>query len=579
MDDYLQKAVEIRKRLDSAAPVPGMPRAAEIEGELSFIRRLFGARVVLGLERSFAPPLVAVVTGGTNVGKSEVFNAIAGARISAPDPRAGMTRRPAVFSDSSNAGFIGNPGFLEGFGRRELSAPSVLNSPAESGPMFHFSLKDSPAARDFVLVDSPDVDSNRTENLDAALRLLAAADTVVFVTSPSKYNDEACVRFLEAAISAGASMHALINFLGRDAAEVVADFAASVLNQRSAGREIRVFRAMRFKEGSGVPQGLSPVGADLREALKADGEPGEKRRRAREALGRVRAGFSSSVEAITAEAAKIRAFLASQSALAEAACAEYLKALDAEKFPELEAVFGEVLDRFSVPVVDDVLRAPGRALRFIASALRGGGSPAEAARAAVARRKEREAKKASEAADMLRLRVVESLFKAASADPLFAEIQRAAASGPLIRPVEAEARSIWSGAQREFDSWIDGMKAEMIEKIGRSPNLRALVKASKAALQIGAGVAGILVTGGIGPTDLVTGPAAAKLMQLAIETFGSAYFHGKRSAFRELHAVRFRAMAGDLVLKPLSQAMPAVPAEGELEETARLLAEFEIPEK
>ncbi len=573
MDAYLRKARELERKLAEVRPLKGSAGGEDLAAEIAFLRRLFAAKALFEAERGFAPPLVAVVTGGTNVGKSEVFNAIAGSRVAAPDPRAGMTRRPAVSAPEKDAGFVRDPRFLDGYERSELGDPAILNVPPGRGPTFHYRLV--PGGR-LLLVDSPDVDSNRTENLEIAKDLLAASDAVVFVTSPSKYNDEACVRFLEKALVLGREVFVVFNFLGGEADAVIADFEAAVLAPRTAVRG-RVSRVPRFPPGADVFGSLAgPVGP-LAKALEALDPVSVKRAQAAASLAAVKKGFGAAIAAVSAEAAKIARFSSDAGSWVAEARTGYLAALDAEKYPEMESVFAEVLDHFKVPVVDDVLKAPGRVFKWIAARIQGEGGAENKARAAASRRMERDMKRIAETADMLRLRVLESLFKAAASDPLFAEVQKSASSGPLAGPAERRAEALWADSEPGFARWIDGKRSEMIEKIEASPNLKAFIKTSKAALQVGAGVAGVLITGGVGPTDLVTAPLAAKLMQYAIETFGSAYFQGVRSEYRSLHAGRFDAIVKRLVLDPLAESMPQAPDSQALEETGRALLDLEIP--
>ncbi len=58
--------------------------------------RLASSKLLVELERDFAPPVVAVVAGGTNVGKSSLFNALVGQAVSSVDPRAGHTAMPVA---------------------------------------------------------------------------------------------------------------------------------------------------------------------------------------------------------------------------------------------------------------------------------------------------------------------------------------------------------------------------------------------------------------------------------------------------------------------------------------------------
>ena len=63
---------------------------------LARARRLAEHKLLAELHRSFAPPVVVAVAGGTNVGKSTMFNAILEDEVSSVDARAGHTVCPVV---------------------------------------------------------------------------------------------------------------------------------------------------------------------------------------------------------------------------------------------------------------------------------------------------------------------------------------------------------------------------------------------------------------------------------------------------------------------------------------------------
>ena len=90
----------------------------DIAGSVSENERKPCSDVVSSLTRSVVPqlsedcPLLVAVTGGGSTGKSTVFNFLAGAKVSASDPRAGYTRRmvaaihPKVAADKQKMGLL-----------------------------------------------------------------------------------------------------------------------------------------------------------------------------------------------------------------------------------------------------------------------------------------------------------------------------------------------------------------------------------------------------------------------------------------------------------------------------------------
>lgn len=107
-------------------------------------------------------PVCIALMGGTGVGKSELFNALIGHPQSSPSsPTRPTTVRPHVAASPADRPFL-----------------SVF---AESGAVF----VDGGRAG-IVVVDTPDLDSVVTDHLETAGRLIAAADVVVYVSSPDK---------------------------------------------------------------------------------------------------------------------------------------------------------------------------------------------------------------------------------------------------------------------------------------------------------------------------------------------------------------------------------------------------------
>jgi hypothetical protein len=575
MESQPEKYKELLKRLERIFPPQGGRDHRELKDRIDFLLRLLRAKVGFEMAASFASPLVVVVAGGTNVGKSEVFNALAGKAVAQPDPRAGMTRRPAVFGRSAHRDVVENPGFLMGYARSALENPDDLNRSFGESPVFHFRLEEGEDGADLLLVDSPDIDSNRTENLGIARGLLAQADLVVFVTSPSKYNDEACVTFLRLARGLGKRVFVAFNFLGDDAEKVLEDFRTSVLGAQGAdGTDVT--EIPRFPKGTAVLERMSEHVGELGAGLGSLGSRDVKVEGARKALAYVRTEFGDVFRAVEKDLENLAALQKRTEEEAARHRQRYEADLAGEKFVELELVITEVLDHFAVPVIDDVLKAPGRAVKWIFRRMQGRDSERSEAQALMEQRRERDRRRLAEAADAVRAELMKSLAEG-SADPLMGEVMRRASAGPLGRSTEKKAEAVWAEMEPKFAAWKDGMRSEMIEKIQDSPNLKAFLRGSKALLQIGSGVLAAVLTGGVGPVDLVVGPLAAKVTQYALETFGSAYFQGKRQAYTALHLERFDAVIRRCVTDPLEEAFPARPDEEAIRGAREALASFRIP--
>jgi hypothetical protein len=146
------------------------------------------------------PLLVVAIVGGTNIGKSVIFNHLAGEVASASSPLAAGTKHPVCLAPPE----LADPALL---GR--LFEPFTLHawqSPQDP-------LADTPENRLFwrigptmpsrlLLLDAPDVDSDVTVNWQRARAIRQAADVLVAVLTQQKYNDAAVKQFFRAAVEA-----------------------------------------------------------------------------------------------------------------------------------------------------------------------------------------------------------------------------------------------------------------------------------------------------------------------------------------------------------------------------------------
>ncbi|MBS0201391.1 MAG: 50S ribosome-binding GTPase [Planctomycetes bacterium] len=141
--------------------------------------------------------LIVAVVGGTNIGKSVVFNHIAGFRASASSPLASGTKHPVAlipqgFDESHDLSAI-----FPSFELRPWSSgdEALLDIPAHC--MFWRSHDRVPS--NLVILDTPDVDSDAPVNWQRADAVRQAADVLVAVLTQQKYNDAAVKQFFRKA--------------------------------------------------------------------------------------------------------------------------------------------------------------------------------------------------------------------------------------------------------------------------------------------------------------------------------------------------------------------------------------------
>lgn len=168
------------------------------------------ASVVSTLNRSVIPqlsadcPLLVAVTGGGSTGKSTIFNTLAGAKVSATDPRAGFTRRmvaaihPNVAADKRKMELL-----FERF--RANARPRVLQNPdepLEPGDPVYVECPDVP--EHLILVDTPDFDTGTREgftNQAAAKEILDVADVILYIATNATYNNKTATDFVRSILS------------------------------------------------------------------------------------------------------------------------------------------------------------------------------------------------------------------------------------------------------------------------------------------------------------------------------------------------------------------------------------------
>ena len=160
-------------------------------------------RKVIPLFRHECPLLVAVAGGGS-VGKSTLFNAIAGGKFSGVKSRAGYTRRtlaaihPSVANDGDRMALL-----FELF--RKNAIPAKLKSPEEmlepGDPLY---VESDRVSERIAVLDTPDFDTGSKDafaNREAAEEILAASDVLVYLFTNQTYNNKANSDFVRRAIS------------------------------------------------------------------------------------------------------------------------------------------------------------------------------------------------------------------------------------------------------------------------------------------------------------------------------------------------------------------------------------------
>ncbi len=154
--------------------------------------------------------LVVAVTGGTNTGKSTVFNMLLNDRKSAACSTAAATCCPVLATSKSRFEHA-----LSGRILPEFTA-SALNVPEDATrcemPEDTLWVVDSGQLPDsLALLDTPDVDSIERRNWAIADHIRAAGDVIVAVLTPEKYKDARVVEYFRQAHASGRLVIPLMN--------------------------------------------------------------------------------------------------------------------------------------------------------------------------------------------------------------------------------------------------------------------------------------------------------------------------------------------------------------------------------
>lgn len=167
----------------------GLPRPAGDEWHELLVRKLLP-------QLEPGTPLIVAVVGGTNTGKSVVFNHVAGETVSATSPLASGTRHPLCLVpedfDTSCLETI-----FDGFTIVPWSRPEQTLEETPEHLLFWHSCPSLPA--NLLVLDSPDIDSDAQVNWERAERLRRSADVLVAVLTQQKYNDAAVKQFFRRA--------------------------------------------------------------------------------------------------------------------------------------------------------------------------------------------------------------------------------------------------------------------------------------------------------------------------------------------------------------------------------------------
>ncbi|MGQ9590756.1 MAG: GTPase, partial [Planctomycetota bacterium] len=250
--DLLEVSARLSEALGSLAPLDppaaGEPRRAAL--------LLLGMKLVPELRSKLSLPVFVGVQGGTNTGKSTVFNALAGKLLSPALVQASTTKHPLVYAHERwRAAFLSLGAFRE-MEAKELEDPRELIVDERRADILYFRFHDDARLEGLALVDSPDFDSALASNALQAARIAALSDVTLFVTTREKYRDRALVAQLVALLEDKARAILVFNRIDEEIVfETVLDDLRSLLPPQHRGVpaiRLEVSRAQHPEEDVGV---------------------------------------------------------------------------------------------------------------------------------------------------------------------------------------------------------------------------------------------------------------------------------------------------------------------------------------
>lgn len=190
------------KELDAPASALGVPHPHGQEWYELLVHKLLP-------QAETQPWLVVAVVGGTNIGKSVVFNHLAGEAASSASPLAAGTRHPVCLVPEAFADGERLATLFDGF---ELSQWHSSDDPLSDAPENKlFWRASSSVPPRLMLLDTPDIDSDVQVNWERADAIRQAADVLIAVLTQQKYNDAAVKQFFRQAAAADKAVIVVFN--------------------------------------------------------------------------------------------------------------------------------------------------------------------------------------------------------------------------------------------------------------------------------------------------------------------------------------------------------------------------------
>jgi 50S ribosome-binding GTPase len=557
--DVISAWIQIRSLLESLVFIPGVVGETDTRGVQANLLKLLDDKLIL--ESSGRLPLIVIISGGTNVGKSSLINWITDRTVSAVSELARGTKNPVICGHDADIEMVALHWKTERFIPLQEQDQSPVLIDMDESVVFTVALPGFPP-EGCVLVDCPDFDSNHPGNRIWADRLLTVSDAVLLVVTPEKYNDAVVVEFLGKSQSLQRKCLGIFN--KADGQESWRDFVDSVWTGHSESACL-IPRHIR---------GEMPDSASLSVIREAIHQFHTRRNRIkREAVQGTRRAFLDGVTFLIERAEEEQIWLESVSETLETIISDsadwYRRELKKEKFIEVDSMFHRLLDQYHIRVIDDIYSAVRKGSRVIWNRLKSIVGAPESSRELYSRERRRR--------EQMRVRSVIGMIQS--------RLLRLPEHVPVpIRPLAEQWISHWQDHHESpdieafinevvhrVDLWIEKEAAAMADKVRDNPNLHRFLITCKLSFQVGFGLVGAYLLGGFNPSDVILAPALERLAALSMEMgLGKAYFLSRRNELLDMRDGMIRSFVERTIIESLRKAMPDLPEDqGSMLRTAR----------
>ena len=159
------------------------------------------------------PVIVVAIAGGTNTGKSTIFNQLCGADVSRTERFATKTKHPVCVLPRGHFSLEEVQRLFPDFEARPWESVEDAARVAEEDLLFVTTDPGGHQSPRLVLIDTPDIDGALRDNWRRADHVRNAADVLVCALTEQKYNDDAVVRFFRRAAGAEKTLIVVFNFV------------------------------------------------------------------------------------------------------------------------------------------------------------------------------------------------------------------------------------------------------------------------------------------------------------------------------------------------------------------------------